>query len=94
MKYSKLEQLARGMGAEEVTDCLKGLTTDTRFAALVRLIADQKTLASDYSCDLKFAGSHGALAHAAGVRYGLRELENAIRQAAEPPRKTGAQAPK
>lgn len=93
MKFAKLEQLARAMDADEVQASLRSLATDTRFAAVVRLVIDQKELASDGSSQLKFANHHGCLAHAAGVRYGLTELNNSIRQACEPPVKRGAQAP-
>ena len=86
MKYQKLEQMARGMTAEEITANVAGLAADPRFAGIVALIIQQKELAADYSCGVNFAGSHGALAHAAGVRYGLRELEGKIKQLTDPPR--------
>ena len=81
------------MGPEELADSLKSLVNDPRFPAMVRLICEQKELASDYSAGVSFAGSHGALAHAAGVRYGMMELEGRIKQLCEPPKKRGAQAP-
>jgi len=92
MKFAKLESIARGMTAEEVTDSLRSLVNDNRFAAVIRSIQDQKDLVADSACQLRMAGSHGALAHAAGVRYGLMELEGKIRQLTDPPKKTGAQA--
>jgi hypothetical protein len=94
MKYAKLEQMARALSPEEVNANVAGLTADPRFAGVVRMILDQKDLAADFSCGVNFSGSHGALAHAAGVRYGLRELEGKIKQLTDPPKKTGAQAPK
>lgn len=93
MKYSKLQQLARAMPAEEVTATLRQLLSDPRFAAVVRIIDDQKNLASDGSSQLKFASHHGLLAHAAGVRYGLLELESRFRTACEPPRSKSPQPP-
>ena len=86
MKYAKLEQLARAMTPEEITANVAGLAADPRFAGIVALILQQKELAADHSCGLQFAGSHGALAHAAGVRYGMRELEGKIKQLTDPPR--------
>lgn len=88
-RYAKLLKLARDMSPEEVNDTLKSLANDNRFAAVVALIEEQKELAADFSCDLKFANSHGALAHAGGVRYGMRELAGRIRMLTDPPRKTG-----
>lgn len=93
MKYAKLQQIARTMSAEEVTDSLRSLVNDNRFAAVVRMILDLKDNASDTSCEIRFAGSHGALAHAAGERHGLRVLEDQIRLVTDPPKKTGAQPP-
>lgn len=89
MKYAKLLALGRSMSPEEVTDSLKALANDSRFAAVVRLLDEQKELAADGSAQLKFAPSHGCLAHAAGVRYGLLELEGRIKQATETHRKSG-----
>lgn len=93
MKYAKLKNLAENMTPEEVNDSLRSLASDTRFAAVVRLVLDQKNLSGDASCGLSFANNHGCLAHAAGVRYGMMELEGQIRQLCDPPVKRGAQAP-
>jgi hypothetical protein len=93
VKFAKLEQIARAMDAQELQDSLRSLTNDNRFAAVVRLIIDQKDLSSDGSSQLKFANLHGCLAHAAGVRYGMLELEGQIKQIADPPAKRGAQPP-
>ncbi len=91
MKFLKLEELARGLTEQEMADCLKGLVTDNRFAAVLRLIQQQKELASDAACQLKFAEQPGCLAHAAGVRYAMLELEGRIRGVCEPPKKRGQQ---
>jgi hypothetical protein len=93
MKYAKLEQIARALTPEEALANVSGLAADPRFAGVVRLILDQKDLAADFSCGVNFAGSHGALAHAAGVRYGLRELEGKIKQLTDPPKRTTPQGP-
>jgi hypothetical protein len=79
MKYAKLKQIADGMTEAEAADSLRSLVSDNRFAAVLRLVQQQKELASDSSCQLKFADSHGCLAHAAGVRYGMLELEGRLR---------------
>lgn len=93
MKFSKLQQIASGMDAAEVTATLVQLVADPRFAAVVRVIEDQKTLAADASAQLKFASQPGLLAHAAGVRYGLLELEGRLRAACEPPKSRTPQRP-
>jgi len=72
---------------------LRSLASEPRFAAVVELIRRQKELASDGAAQLKFAGNHGCLAHAAGVRYGMIELEGRIKEACEAPRKRGQQPP-
>lgn len=86
MKFAKLQQLAHAMDEPELQATLRQLVADPRFAAVVRLIEDQKTLAADASALLKFAEHHGCLAHAAGVRYGLLELENRLRAVCDPPK--------
>lgn len=93
MKFAKLKTLAAGMSEDEVRDSLKSLVTDNRFAAVLKLLLDQKELSGDASCQLQFANNPGCLAHAAGVRYGMLELESRIKQLCEPPVKRGAQAP-
>jgi hypothetical protein len=91
MKYTTLEKMARELDAKEIDAGLRSLMNDNRFAAVVRIIIDQRALADLESCQLRFANSHGALAHAAGVRYGLLELENRLRQTSEPPKRRGMQ---
>lgn len=83
MKWQELEELARKLSAEEVRASVASLAADGRFAAVVRLLQDQKDLAADYSCSMKWAEHHGCLAHAAGVRYGMIEVEGRIKQALE-----------
>ena len=93
MKYAKLKVLADNMTPEEANDSLRSLVNDNRFAAVVKLITTQKELAADFSCGVNFAGSHGALAHAAGVRYGMKELEGTLQQLCDPPKQRGQKAP-
>jgi hypothetical protein len=93
MKYAKLKQIADNMSEQEVSDSLISLVNDNRFGAIVRLISAQKELSADASSQLRFANNHGCLAHAAGVRYGMLELEGRIKQLCEPPVKRGAQPP-
>src|SRR5512144_1180239 len=93
MKFEKLHAIARAMAPEEVTATLRQLCADPRFGAVLRVIQDQKDFAADGSCQLKFAEHAGLLAHAAGVRYGLVELEGRIRATCEPPKKRGPQPP-
>ena len=92
MKYQQMEAMARGLSTEELNDSLKGIVADQRFAAVLRLILDQKEMAADGASQLKFAELHGMLAHAAGVRYGMIELEGRIKAICEPPRKRGDRA--
>ena len=93
MKYAKLKVMAGNLSDDELNDSLRSLLTDTRFAAVVRLITDQKELSADASSQLQFANNPGCLAHAAGVRYGMMELEGRLKQLCEPPVKRGAQPP-
>ena len=93
MKFAKLEQLANALTPEEASAQLRSLAADPRFAAVVWLVKDQKELASDSSARLDFANNHGCLAHAAGVRYGMLELEGKIKQITDPPKNRGAQSP-
>jgi hypothetical protein len=93
MRFAKLQQLARGMEDAEVSATLRQLGADPRFACVLRVIEDQKTLAADGSAQLKFAEHHGCLAHAAGVRYGLLELEGRLRMACDPPKSRTPQPP-
>lgn len=93
MKYQKLKEIAEGLTAVEVEARLRQLCQDERFAAVVRLILDVKDVGSDAACQLQFADHHGLLAHAAGVRYGMIELEGRIKTAAEPPKARGPKQP-
>ena len=93
MKFAKFQQLASAMDEAEVAATLRQLCADPRFAAVIRLIEDQKMLAADGSAQLKFAEHHGCLAHAAGVRYGLMELEGRLRAVCEPPKIRTPQPP-
>lgn len=83
MRYRELEELGRLLTEETAAEELRQLVMDRRFAAVVRLVQQQKELASDGACQLKFAEHAGCLAHAAGVRYGMLELEGRIRTACE-----------
>lgn len=87
MKYEELQALARAMSPEEAEATLRQLANDRRFAAVIRLVTEQKELASDSSSALQFANSHGCLAHAAGVRYGMLELEGRFRALCTPKKK-------
>lgn len=93
MKFVKLQELAHGLSEDEAQATLRQLVSDPRFAAVVKLIEDQKTHAADASAQLKFAEHHGCLAHAAGVRHGLLELEACLRAVCDPPKKRGLQLP-
>ncbi len=93
MKFAKLQQMAQVLTDEEMIANLRSLVNDQRFAAMLRLLAEQKELASDHACQLRFAGSHGCLAHAAGVRYCALELEGKIRELCDPPKKRNTQPP-
>ena len=94
MKYAKLKVLADNLSEPEMKASLASLVTDPRFAAVVRLITQQKELSADASSALQFANNPGCLAHAAGVRYGMLELEGQLKQLCEPPKQRGAQPPK
>lgn len=93
MKFAKLKQMADGMTDAEVADSLRALANDNRFAAVIRLISVQKEVSSDAASGLQFANNPGCLAHAAGVRYAMLELEGRIKQMCEPPVKRGQHAP-
>ena len=85
--------MAENLGDQEMKDSLASLVNDNRFAAVVKLITQQKELSADASAGLQFANNPGCLAHAAGVRYGMLELEGQLKQLCQPPKKRGAQAP-
>jgi len=93
MKFAKLEEAGRAMSPDQVMETLRALASDPRFGAVVRIIQEQKELAADNSCQLKFAEHHGCLAHASGVRYAMLELEGRIRQACEPVKKRHEKPP-
>ena len=93
MTFQKLQEAGRKMSEVEIAASLRSLANDARFPAVAELIRRQKELASDGSAQLKFANNAGCLAHAAGVRYGMIELEGSLKQACEAPRKRGEKAP-
>ncbi len=84
MTFEKLTAAARAMSAAEQQATLKQLCEDARGAAVLKLLMDEKELVSDSASQLKFANSHGCLAHAAGARYNLLELEGKLRAVCTP----------
>ena len=84
MTFSKLKSLALAMGEEERTSTLKQLCNDPRMAAVVSLIWEEKEKASDDAALPPRAVHHGVLAHAAGSRYQLNELQNRLRACCTP----------
>lgn len=83
MTFEKLRAVAVEMSAEERDATLVQLAKDPRFAAVLRVVLDEKENVADSACALKFADNHGCLAHAAGARYAWLELEGRIRTACE-----------
>lgn len=81
MTYEALKRAGERMSGAQVRDSVRSLCSDPRMAAVVRLIEEQKELAADASCAIKFAPEHGCLAHAAGVRYALNELKGRLQEA-------------
>jgi hypothetical protein len=79
MTFAKLKALALAMSPEDREATLKQLCNDPRFAAVVSLIWEEKEKASDDAALPTRAVHHGVLAHAAGSRYQLTELENRLR---------------
>lgn len=84
MTFAKLKSLALAMGEEERAATLKQLCNDPRMAAVVALIWEEKEKASDDAALPPRAVHHGVLAHAAGSRYQLNELENRLRSCCTP----------
>lgn len=85
MKFASLQQLARAMDDAEAAATLRQLCADPRFAAVVKLLADEKDIIAESACALKFADHHGCLAHAAGGRCALAAVEGRLRQLCDPP---------
>lgn len=84
MTYAKLKSLALAMGEAEQVATLKQLANDPRFAAVLKLILDEKEKASDDAAQPRRAVHHGVLAHAAGSRFQMMELENRLRAVCTP----------
>jgi hypothetical protein len=84
MTFEKLQALARELTPERRDAELRALTNDPRFAAVLRVVLDEKELISDSACQLKFADHAGSLAHAAGARYAWLEFEGRVREACLP----------
>jgi hypothetical protein len=84
MTYAKLKSLALTMGEAEQVATLKQLANDPRFAAVLKLILDEKEKASDDAALPPRAVHHGVLAHAAGSRFAMTELENRLRAVCTP----------
>lgn len=93
MVYEKHLAAGRGMGDEEIRESLKTLMRDPRFAAVAAVIDRIKTEVADESCREKYAGQHGSLEHAAGMRAGLLTLEQWFKAAAAVKKRTGMQKP-
>ena len=93
MTYDKLKQLAANMDEAEMHDTLVSLLCDTRFVAVVKLLASHREQFVQAGCQQSIAGHHGPLAHCQGSVYALQTLEGVLRQLAQPPKKRGAQAP-
>lgn len=87
MTFDKLKAIAQAMPADQRDATLRELTNEPRFAAVLRVILDEKENVSDAACQLKFAEHHGSLAHASGARYAWLELEGKIREACTPPKR-------
>jgi len=90
MTFENLLALARELTPERRDAELRALTNDPRFAAVLRVVLDEKELISDSACQLKFAEAPGALAHAAGARYAWLEFEGRLREACLPPKRKAA----
>ena len=84
MTFSKLKALALAMPEDERDATLKQLCNDPRFAAVLRVVWDEKESASDDAALPPRALHHGVMAHAAGSRYALNMLENRVRAACAP----------
>lgn len=85
MTYEQLQEAGRAMEAKEVFDCLRALSKDPRFAAVVASIERIQQDTADVSCKPEYAANHGTLEHAAGVRFGLMLLAGRLRAAAVAP---------
>lgn len=84
MTFAKLKTIALAMPAEEREATLKQLCNDPRFAAVISLIWEEKETASDDAALPPRSVHHGVLAHAAGSRYQLTQLENRLRACCTP----------
>lgn len=93
MTYKKLLEAGRAMDEKQIEDSLKGLVNDPRFAAVVAAIDVIKEQTANASCQDRYAGEHGTLEHAAGVRFGLIVLESRIKQITDPPKRRGERKP-
>lgn len=84
MTYAKLKSLALSMDEAQQLATLKQLANDPRFAAVLKLILDEKEKTSDDAAQPRRAVHHGVLAHAAGSRFQMLELEHRLRAVCTP----------
>lgn len=80
MTYPQLEDLARNMTPEQVQDNLISLAADTRFAAVLAWLQQEREGYIAHGCRQDLSPHHGPLAHCQGSVFALRALETDLRK--------------
>ncbi len=84
MTYAELQKHAREMTREQVEAELQGLARDTRFAAVVAWLEQNKQSFVNAGCSQKLAQHHGVLAHCQGSVYACDLLQGNLKRILDP----------
>ncbi len=79
MTYAELEAHARKLTPAKRDAALRSLAADTRFAAVVRLLEEQRESIIDIVRHPQASAQHGTIEHAAGALDQACRLQDALR---------------